>query len=209
MTVDATLHVYLKGKSYTLAIPGIAIAKPGGTRTVAFRSEPFVVRSPDTSAEPAMVVTYGGGAAACPGESRDLTRKLPTRYEPVDAFKKLEAAIVAETPDAGVHGLPEDGPSAIAACVLPYREAAATTAIAPVYPEIAKAAGDTGTSIAIVSLDESGIPRRAETYATSATPGLDRATIDAALRSAYRPRVAACIATPATYLFRADFVIGS
>ena len=95
-------------------------------------------------------------------------------------------------------------PSAVlaAACAKPNVEATVTDPVAPVMPHGLHVSGNT---VVDVTIDPNGHAIAAKFIHSSGVPAMDRAVVDAALKSTYSPKIVNCVPMQGSYLFRADF----
>jgi len=92
-----------------------------------------------------------------------------------------------------------------AACAVPNAKAVATNPVTPDMPEIARQMGATGTARVQVSLDASGNVTAAKIATSTHNSALDKAAIQAAQQSKYKPDIVNCVPTPGDYIFVVTF----
>lgn len=90
-------------------------------------------------------------------------------------------------------------------CPVPARQARMTRFVVPAYPDVARAAGFTGSVQVFVRLDASGKVLETGIYKSSGNAALDAAARRAAEASGYSAEIFRCEPIPGTYLYRADF----
>lgn len=90
-------------------------------------------------------------------------------------------------------------------CDTPAVEATMRSAAVPRYPDLARAAGVTGTVGIAVTLSPTGDIVATSIDSSSGSVPLDLAALEAARASTYTPRIVDCKAVPSTYIFKAIF----
>ncbi|HTD36105.1 MAG TPA: energy transducer TonB [Candidatus Limnocylindrales bacterium] len=85
-------------------------------------------------------------------------------------------------------------------CAQRYVPATTLFAARPATPPIAQIAGISGVVLVLVSVDEFGKPTRA-VIDSSPSSVLNKASIDAALQSTFRPEIFRCHTVPGDYIF--------
>ena len=91
------------------------------------------------------------------------------------------------------------------ACAHPFEEAGFLKAAEPVTPASARRAGERGTVVVEVSLDDTGFAVGTDVIESSPFPDLDEAALSAAGASTYKPKIFDCVAIPWRYIFKATF----
>lgn len=94
------------------------------------------------------------------------------------------------------------GAALAAACAKPNVEATVTNPVAPVMPQGLHASGKIEVA---VTIDPNGHAAAAKFVHASGFPAMDRAVVEAALKSTYSPKIVNCVPVQGNYLFRADF----
>jgi TonB family protein len=94
------------------------------------------------------------------------------------------------------------GATLAAACAKPNVEATVTDPVAPVMPHGLHVSGKTEVAVTIAP---NGHATAATFVHASGYPALDRAVVEAALKSTYSPKIVNCVPVQGNYLFRADF----
>jgi TonB family protein len=94
------------------------------------------------------------------------------------------------------------GAALAAACANPNVEATVTNPAAPVMPHGLHASGKIEVAVTIAP---NGHAIAAKLLHSSGYPVMDRAVIEAALKSTYSPKIVNCVPVQGNYLFRADF----
>lgn len=89
-------------------------------------------------------------------------------------------------------------------CALRYAPATTLIASAPVVPQIAQQLGISGVVQVLISIDEFGKPTRA-VIQSSPSAVLNAASIDAAMRSTFRPEIFRCHTVPGEYIFSVSY----
>jgi TonB family protein len=89
-----------------------------------------------------------------------------------------------------------------AACAKPNVEATVTNPVAPVMPHGLQFYGKT---VVAVTIDPNGHAIDAKFLHASGYPAMDRAVVEAALKSTYSPKIVNCVPVQGSYLFRADY----
>ncbi len=100
---------------------------------------------------------------------------------------------------------PPPTPTPKPACADPHVEAAVVKISQPVYPEVAREAGDVGSVDVQVSLSAAGTITGTSVYKSSGNAALDMAGVHAAEESTYAPEMLDCKPVAGTYLFHANF----
>lgn len=109
-------------------------------------------------------------------------------------------------PPATVPGTASPAPTPTKpACAVPNAAAVATNPVTPDMPEIARQMGASGTAQVQVSLDANGSVTAAKIYTSTHNAALDKAAIQAAQQSKYRPDIVNCVPTAGNYLFKVTF----
>ncbi|MFY9664232.1 MAG: M56 family metallopeptidase [Candidatus Cybelea sp.] len=88
-----------------------------------------------------------------------------------------------------------------AACTKPNVEATVTNPVAPVMPHGLHVSGNVEVALTI---SPSGNVTGAKFLHASGYPAMDRAVVEAALKSTYSPKIVNCVPVQGNYIFRAD-----
>lgn len=91
------------------------------------------------------------------------------------------------------------------ACAVPNASAQTTQKVTPDMPEIARQMGASGTAQVKVSLDANGNVTNASIYTSTHNAALDKAAVQAAQQSKYRPDIVNCVPTAGSYLYVVTF----
>ncbi len=195
------MTIYTATTTYAANIP-IAIALP--SHNADFRSLPFTIAN--TSAEPfeAAEVTFNG--TQVPGGCLARLRIAPYSDTNIDA-RAAYADLDPARPS--VQLLKVIGENSSLTCKTPYAWAEIDGYPARLtYPDMARELGQTGTTLVKVTLAASGAVTAATIYSSSGSSLLDRAALDAASATHYRPSVFRCEPIPGSYIFKAMFSVG-
>jgi TonB family protein len=117
----------------------------------------------------------------------------------VAAFIAVAPLAIATAP-AGAQGV--DVPNS---CSVPNVQAATVYGAVADRPQLADQMHLSGTTLVQVDLDETGNLISAEVAKSSGVRAFDRAALEAARASKFRPAIQNCTATPGSYLFEVDF----
>jgi TonB family protein len=116
------------------------------------------------------------------------------------------AAFIASAPlAAGVTPAGAQGVDLPNSCGVPNVQASTAYAAPADRPDIATAMHLGGTTLVQVDIDENGNLLSAEVAKSSGAGVLDRAALEAARNSKFRPAVLNCTATAGSYVFEVDF----
>lgn len=127
-------------------------------------------------------------------------------YERVGALLIALSACALPSAPAVAQTLGPPSPAGSLACAEPNRQAMVTLAQRPEYPPSAATLGLGYASVLVlVTVDPLGRPAAVSIYRSSGNSALDESARQAALASHYLPKIVACQAVAARYLFRADF----
>ncbi len=102
--------------------------------------------------------------------------------------------------DAQTPGVPSG-----VACSAQNRNAQPTYLETPEWPAVAQLMNLTGTTYVRVQIDPTGTPSQPEVARTSGVGVLDRAAVDAVMRSTFRPEVDDCVPVSGKYIIIVDF----
>lgn len=91
------------------------------------------------------------------------------------------------------------------ACAVPNAQAVATQKVTPDMPEIARQMGASGTAQVKVTLDANGNVTAATISTSTHNSALDKAAIQAAQQSKYKPDIVNCVPTAGSYLYVVTF----
>ncbi|MFZ0033087.1 MAG: M56 family metallopeptidase [Candidatus Cybelea sp.] len=115
---------------------------------------------------------------------------------------QIFAPALALSADAQSSFASPPGAALAAACANPNVEAAVTNPARPVMPHGLHVSGKVEVA---VTIDPTGQAVAAKFIHSSGYPAMDRAVVDAALKSTYSPKIVNCAPVQGAYLFRADF----
>jgi TonB family protein len=188
--VDVAL--YTATDSYAAHVPTLEIATPSGT---GFRSDTLRFERPATPFEAAKItfptVERTGGcirrlridATASDPRMKDALETLPANLVAVPLTPNGALACKTIASDARVDGAPAT----------------------PLYPPVARQAGESGRVIVRISLNPDGSVASAGVFKSSGFADLDQSAINAAIATRYVPATFLCEPVAGDYVFAADF----
>ncbi len=193
VTISIALHAAALAMYVTLQLSGLG-GPPVTTRLRAFVAEPEIPKPPPPATPPARETPPSSvNASAAPTESpARIDAETPTM--PVAATDAVPGALLSGTattltaPPAGVAAAPPEpasrssGPLRVGGDIRPPER---VTYIAPIYPDIARAARVEGRVVLEATIDEWGVVKNVTVR--ESVPLLDRAAIAAVSKWRYAP----------------------
>ena len=195
-TVNMT--IYAASATYGANVP-IAIALPA--RSGGYRSLPFTIANPSSDPFEAVELTFndvqvaGGCVVHLPiGKYSDTD---------IDANAAFAALDPARPP---VPLLKVVGESSALTCKTPYATARIDGEPAmPVYPDMARELGQTGTTLVKVTLAPTGAVTDLSIYSSSGSSILDRSALNSAAATRYHPPMFRCEPISGSFIYKVLF----
>jgi TonB family protein len=191
------MTIYTATKTYAANVP-IAIALPGHASD--YRSLPFTIANPVSEPFVAAEITFAGTRVV--GGCVARLRLSSFRQDDVDVREAFAGLDPSRPPTQLLKVI---GEGSTLTCKDPYADAQTDVAARLDYPAIAREMGQTGTAFVKVTLTDTGAVDSVALYRSSGSDYLDRAALNAAQQSHYRPQLFRCEPAPGSYLFRAQF----
>jgi TonB family protein len=196
------MTIYTSTSTYAANVP-IAVELPG--HDVGFRSLPFIVVNPSSEPFTAAEFTFAGShvVGGCAQRFR-MTDLIQRDLDIRAAYAELDPS----RPPTQL--LKVIGEGTTVTCKDPYASARFDgPPVAPDYPAMARALGQTGTTLVKVSLTDTGAVDAVAIYRSSGSDALDRSALNAAQRSHYKPQLFRCDPVAGAYLYTANFAAGN